>query len=527
MAVMKLQELSPPRSRRPLASRPQPHNRPLIRPSDHGWPVAVLGVPFDNVTLAEAVGRISAMIASRRPHYVATANMDFLVQAREDVELRRILLEADLVLCDGTPLVWASRWLGNGLRERVAGSDLVPALIRESAENGHRVFLLGAGPGVAAEAAERLQEQHPSLTICGHYSPPYSGLLEMDHEEATARIREAQPDLLLVSFGCPKQEKWIAMHYRSLGVPVVIGVGASLDFLANRVRRAPPWMQRNGMEWCYRLVQEPRRLFRRYANDLLRFGPALASQVLNLSPRPIPFTRRLEHRALFTASSWVHVWAAESLTAFSLTKDARFWKETALHPRHCLLDTSRVRAIDSTGVALLARWRQQLHVRGFQFVLLAPSPDVRRALKHLRLHDHFLIAENWPEAQRLIRTTQVPPRLVMFNGSPHPLAWQGEVTSENADQVWELTTGLIRSLGPTNATLVIDLSRLRFIDSSGVGLMLRVSNWARQQSIEVRFSAPQPDVRNVLEMTRLEHLLLQPAKGVSAPPESPPHLKAA
>jgi N-acetylglucosaminyldiphosphoundecaprenol N-acetyl-beta-D-mannosaminyltransferase len=451
------------------------------------------------------------MIASRRPHYVATANVDFLVQARGDVELRRILLEADLVLCDGTPLVWASRWLGNRLRERVAGSDLVPALIRDASENGHRIFLLGAGPGVAAEAASRLQNQYPSLNICGHYSPPYSGLLEMDHEEAAARIREAKPDLLLVSFGCPKQEKWIAMHYRSLGVPVVIGVGASLDFLANRVRRAPAWMRQSGLEWGYRLLQEPRRLFRRYANDLMRFVPAIVSQTVALSPRPVPFSRRLEHKALFTASSWVHVWAAESLTAFSLTKDARFWKETALHPRHCLLDTSRVRAIDSTGAALLARWRQQLHVRGFQFVLLAPSNEVRRALRHLQLHDHFLIAETWAEAQRLIRTTQVPPRLVMFNGSPHPLAWQGEVTAENVDQVWDLTTGIIRSLGPTTATLVIDLSKLRFIDSSGVGLMLRVGNWARQHSTEVRFSNPQPDVRNVLEMTRLDHLLLKTA----------------
>ncbi|MDF3059252.1 MAG: WecB/TagA/CpsF family glycosyl transferase [Rariglobus sp.] len=507
---MKLLE---PTSPSPARWSPRQRNdlRPDSRLADHGWPVAILGVPFDNVTLGAAVARISTMIADRRPHYVATANMDFLVQARGDVELRRILLEADLVLCDGTPLVWASRWLGNPLRERVAGADLVPALIREAAGKGHRIFLLGAGAGVAASAAEHLQGRFPELIICGHYSPPYSDLLEMDHEEAAGRIREARPDLLLVSFGCPKQEKWIAMHYRSLGVPVVIGVGASLDFLAERVRRAPLWMQRSGLEWAYRLVQEPRRLFRRYANDLVRFAPAMTSQWLNLSPRLLPFTRRSDHRASFSASSWIQLWAAEALTILSLKKDARFWSEAMQQKRHCLLDLSRVRAIDSTGTALLARWRQQLHAQGLQFVLISPSTEVKRALRHLQLQDHFLTAANWAEAQGLIKATQLPSRPVTLSGSPRPLAWRGEVTAENIDQVWQLTIDLLRSLGTRQVTLVIDLSQVRFIDSSGVGLMLRVTNWARQNDTEVRFSDPQPDVLNVLQMTRLDHLLLQPA----------------
>ena len=507
---MKLREITPPST---LRSMPRRRNgsRPDGRFAGHGWPVAIIGVPFDNVTLGEAVDRISAMIAEGRPHYVATANMDFLVQARGDVELRRILLEADLVLCDGTPLVWASRLLGNPLRERVAGADLVPMLMHEAARNGHRVFLLGAGAGVAASAAERLHQQHPSLIIAGHYSPPFSGLLEMDHEEAASRIREARPDVLLVSFGCPKQEKWIAMHYRSLGVPVVIGVGASLDFIADRVRRAPRWMQRTGLEWSYRLLQEPRRLFRRYANDLVHFAPALMSQCLNLSPRLLPFTRLSDHEALFFAAAWMQIWAAESLTVLSLTKDARFWRDSAQQPRHCLLDTSRVRAIDSTGAAMLARWRQQLHAQGFQFVLLAPSVEMIRALRHLQLHDHFLIAGNWAEAQGMIKATQLPPRPVAFNGTPPPVAWQGEVTAENVDEVWNLTIGILRSLGTRRVTFVIDLSQVRFIDSSGVGLMLRISSWARLHEAEVRFAEPQADVLNVLKLTRLDHLLLKAA----------------
>ena len=504
---MHLAESTPPKPIRPLPSsrKGRPPDKVFNKPA---WPVAIIGVPFDNVTLAETVDRISAMIASGRPHYVVTANMDFLVQALGDVELRRILLEADLVLCDGTPLVWASRWLGNPLRERVAGADLVPVLIREAARQGHRVFLLGAGAGVAASAAERLTREHPSLIISGHYSPPFSKLLEMDHEEAMRRIREARPDVLLVSFGCPKQEKWISMHYRSLGVPVIIGVGAALDFLADRVRRAPPWMQRGGLEWGYRLMQEPRRLFRRYANDVVRFAPALISQRLNLSPRPRPFTRLSDRQSSFTGPSWMRILAPEALTLHSVAKDARFWRESARNSCHCLLDTSGVLAIDSTGVAMLARWRQHLHARGFQFVLLSPSVEMSRALRLLQLHDQFLTAANWAEAQGLIKARQTPPRPVTFNGSPRPLSWKGEVTAANVDEVWELTLGLLSSLGPRRGTLLIDLSRVRFIDSSGVGLMLRVSNWARRHDTEVRFSDPQLAVLNVLKLTRLDHVLL-------------------
>ena len=227
-------------------------------------PLAILGVPFDNVTTEQVIQTIVEMVASRRPHYLVTANVDFLVQAQTDVELRRILFDADLVLCDGTPLLWASRLLGNPLAERVAGADIVPLLIRIAAERQYRIFLLGASPDSAQRAVANLRQQYEDLIIAGHYSPPFSTLLEMDHEKIKQRILAAQPDMLFVSFGCPKQEKWIAMHYRALGVPVAAGVGATIDFLAGHMKRAPVWMQRIGMEWVFRLAQKPRRLFGRY-----------------------------------------------------------------------------------------------------------------------------------------------------------------------------------------------------------------------------------------------------------------------
>ena len=237
----------------------------------------LLGVPFARLTLPAAVDAIGTMIAGGGPRQVVTANVDFLVQAQADPELRRILRTADLVLCDGMPLVWASRLRGTPLPGRVAGADLVPALLRRAEERGHRVFLLGAGPGVAAAAAARVRARHPRLREIGHASPPAGTLFELGAPGLLARIRAARPDLLLVAFGCPKQEKWIARHREELGVPVSIGIGATLDFLAGRVRRAPAWVGRCGFEWLFRLAQEPRRLARRYARDLVQFPALLAA----------------------------------------------------------------------------------------------------------------------------------------------------------------------------------------------------------------------------------------------------------
>ena len=487
-----------------LAPRACSRNAAPPAPAAAHWPVAVLGVPFDHVTIDETIRRIDAMVASRRPHYVVTANVDFLVQAHRDVELRRILLEADLVLCDGTPVLWASRWLGNRLPERVAGSDLAPALIQSAAEKGHRLFFLGAAPGVAAAAAEKLQQQYPSLQIAGTYAPPFSHLLEMDHDEITRRIRAANPDILLVSFGCPKQEKWIAMHHRALGVPVAIGVGATLDFLAGRVKRAPAWMRHTGTEWLYRLVQEPRRLYRRYASDLFHFLPTLATQWWHLASDRAAVVGARENS--LANPEWCHIEAGARLTRRSLEQQAVFWQHVHQRKVHCLLNLAGVRHVDGTGVAFLIRCRKELRSRGRQLVLLTPSEPLRRILASMRLTDHFVIAGDPAEATRRTDVPVAP--AIRAEGMTRSLAWCGEIVAANADDVWQMTTDHIRTFVAHRATLIIvDLSRLRFIDSSGAALMLRLKKWAQTQSAQVLFTHAQPNVRNVLQLTQLDQLL--------------------
>jgi exopolysaccharide biosynthesis WecB/TagA/CpsF family protein/anti-anti-sigma factor len=451
-------------------------------------PIAILGVAFDNVTTGEAVAAIEHMVASRRPHYLVTANVDFLVQAQNDVELRRILTEAHLVLCDGTPLVWASRLLGNRLPERVAGSDLVPVLLKVAAEKQYRVFLLGATPDSVEEAASCLRRKHPSLLLAGYYSPPFSKLLAMDHEEIKRRVREARPDLLFVAFGCPKAEKWMAMHYRDLGVPVVAGVGATIDFLAGRVKRAPRWMQHAGMEWIFRLACEPRRLFRRYMKDLWVFGWRIVAQLSLLQWLP-----RL--------SRW-----SSKLPA------ARWWDATRCVGRHCMVDLSGIRCMDSTDVGVLLTLQKKLHAVGRQFVLASVSRGVQRALALMRLKDQFDIAQDMAAAERIIaeRTLEesalVTPRA---EGGARGLAWQGEITAANAGEVWNHTRNLLESEGKPRP-VAIDLSRARFIDSSGLTTMLRLQQWAWRQGHKIVFTGLQPQVRDVvLRMAKLDLLLLE------------------
>jgi N-acetylglucosaminyldiphosphoundecaprenol N-acetyl-beta-D-mannosaminyltransferase len=483
---------------------------PPVNPS--GAPSVLLGVPFDNVTIADTVGLIEQMIASRQPHYLVTANVDFLIQALHDVELRRILFEAHLVLCDGTPLLWASRWLGNALPERVAGSDLVPLLIQAAAKRGYRLFFLGGTPESTSAAVTRLQIQHPELVIAGQYSPPFRDLLEMDHQETRRRILAARPDLLFVSFGCPKQEKWIGMHYRSLGVPVAIGVGGTIDFLAGRMARAPQWMRRTGTEWLYRLMQEPRRLAGRYARDCWYFGGLLAAQWCRTRLRRPRGRGPSESWKLRENESWREIHCPERLDAETARQEEPFWDRAG--DKDCLLDLSQVRFIDSTGVGLLVRLQKRARRQDRMLVLIAPSPAATQILRSMRLWPFFLVATTPAHARELLKESSGLSPAQWQSGPRSRLAWQGEVTAANADLVWNATEACLLAESCAKE-LEIDLSRVGFVDSTGLGLMVRAKKLAAKTGVSVKFSGARENVLNVIELAKLEDYLF-------GTPSSPP-----
>jgi N-acetylglucosaminyldiphosphoundecaprenol N-acetyl-beta-D-mannosaminyltransferase len=247
--------------------------------------VDVDGLDFDKVTMSEAVDAIVAMAKKRdRARYVCTGNLDHLVIASRNPEFRSAYEAADLVVADGTAIVWLSRLSTpscDALAERVTGSDLFWELTRASASEEVRLFLLGGLPGAAERAAIAATRRYPGASIVGTYCPPFD-TFDTDAEQARIRqrVQEARPDILLVALGAPKQELWIARNKDALGVPVSMGVGGSFEMAAGDRRRAPRWIQRTGFEWLYRFSQEPDRLFRRYfVEDLPYFSGAAARAI--------------------------------------------------------------------------------------------------------------------------------------------------------------------------------------------------------------------------------------------------------
>lgn len=242
--------------------------------------IEIAGVRIDACTLEETVQRVVEHAASRgAPAFVVTPNAHHVVMLQESEPFRRVYREAWLSVADGVPLIWASRLLGSPLPGRVNGTDLFEAVCAAAAKRRLRVFLLGGRPGAADAAARVLQERHPDLIIAGTYCPPFG--FERDAEESArtiSAVREARPDILFVGLGAPKQEIWMHENGEAVGVPVSLGIGVSFELVAGMVQRAPPWMQRSGLEWFFRLLMEPGRLWKRYAVTNPRFVALVLQQ---------------------------------------------------------------------------------------------------------------------------------------------------------------------------------------------------------------------------------------------------------
>lgn len=227
---------------------------------------------IDVLSLDEAVRWVMHAAASGPCRYVVTPNSDHIVMLETHGGLAEAYAEAHLVVADGMPLVWASRLIGPSLPERVTGSELMPRVCAAAAQSGDGIFLLGAGPGVAAAAQVRLEREFPGLRVVGTYCPPLGFERDLaELEKIRGLLLAADPAIVFVGLGAPKQELWMHAHYKQLARGVLLGVGASIDFAAGQARRAPVWMQKSGSEWVYRLLQEPRRLAKRYLKDTFVF----------------------------------------------------------------------------------------------------------------------------------------------------------------------------------------------------------------------------------------------------------------
>jgi N-acetylglucosaminyldiphosphoundecaprenol N-acetyl-beta-D-mannosaminyltransferase len=231
--------------------------------------ITLMGCYIDNLSMEETLQRVEEFVQAGKPHQHVVVNVDKLVKANRDPALRAIINDCALVNVDGMPVVWASRLLGKPLKERVAGCDLFEALMRRAGDRGWRVFLLGAKEHVVSEVARTYRQRYPGLVLAGWRNGYWRD--EAEEAQVVEQIRAARPDLLFVAISSPAKEEFLGRYQAEMKVPFAMGVGGTFDVAIGHVKRAPLWMQQSGLEWFYRFLQEPRRMFRRYFIDDMAF----------------------------------------------------------------------------------------------------------------------------------------------------------------------------------------------------------------------------------------------------------------
>lgn len=228
----------------------------------------LLNTYVNNVNMDEAIQAIEDMIASKKKSYIVAINVDVVMKIENDSYLKEITDKADMVLVDGKPLEWIAKWHKRPIKAKISGSDLVPILCKRAAEKGYSIFIIGGKEGIAEKAKQNLERDLPGIKIVGTYSPPFGFEKdEVELKKINEMISNAHPDILIACFGCPKQEKWIYENYQKNDAKFSVCAGATVDFLAGNVSRAPRWMSDHGLEWFYRFLQEPKRMFKRYFVD--------------------------------------------------------------------------------------------------------------------------------------------------------------------------------------------------------------------------------------------------------------------
>jgi len=251
----------------------------------------VLGCPISKLDLDQVIAEAQSFIKSKKPHYIAVVNVAKIVKMRSDRQLTTSVKSADLIGADGVPLVWASRLLGNPLPGRVNGTDLMYSLLEKADEVGYRVFFFGAKEEILQAVLARVRSEYPGVEIAGWQN----GYFKPEDEWNIARkIRASRADILFIAFGTPKEEIWVGRYLQAMGVPVVHGVGGSFDVFAGLIPRAPVWMQKAGLEWLFRLLQEPGRMWKRYLVPNSLFIGMLAREILRIRfgwPRSEPARR--------------------------------------------------------------------------------------------------------------------------------------------------------------------------------------------------------------------------------------------
>lgn len=230
---------------------------------------------IDNLSMQEVVDKVDNMVANDEKGFIVTPNVDHIVKMEKDLYMRDIFSKSAISTVDGKPLMWIAKWYGTPFKEKVSGSDLGIRLCRLCHEKGYRLFIFGGKEGVAEKAKENLERDYPGINVCGVYSPPFGFEKNPDEvKKSVEYINQCKPDILFACVGAPKQEKFVYENQDELDYKVAACIGATVDFIAGNVKRAPEWISRIGFEWFYRFCKEPKRLFKRYFVDDMKIFKA-------------------------------------------------------------------------------------------------------------------------------------------------------------------------------------------------------------------------------------------------------------
>jgi N-acetylglucosaminyldiphosphoundecaprenol N-acetyl-beta-D-mannosaminyltransferase len=480
---------------------------------------AILGIPVDNLSMDEAISGILEMITAYhsdgRPRYVATINVDFItnilswrLRRTRHPELMHILRRADMVTADGMPIVWASIWLGTPLKTRVAGSDMAPRLVEAAAIAGKSVYFLGGKrfEMTAYRAARVLKKKLPALEVVGVDAPwvhtAGESLAQAEEEDlkVVEKINAARPDILLIAFGSPKQEIWFDRNRHRLKVPVTIGVGATFEFLAGTMDRAPLWMQQSGLEWLFRLSQEPKRLWKRYLIDFLKFGILIWPSVFYrwyISIIGVSTEKAADQAPVIPPESGESSTVVPVLLPLPAHLDTAGAVNTAAAfqaASDIMIDFCKVTDVDAGGIGTLARAWQHAEASGTELNVAGLSPRHRRFLSINRLLDFF-------------RSTRRP----SFFYSGQSLANDMVLLRLSGVLDTRHVAGLeyqklLQDIGLRDC--IIDLTDLSYIGSSGLMLMLKISKHVLSNGKCFVICSPQTDVRQMFRMTDLKRLFV-------------------
>lgn len=357
--------------------------------SDPERPVAfLLGLPFHVVTMDETIDDAVVAVEAKRPAYYITANVDFIAQAYNNEPLKDILFHADRVVCDGMPLVWLSRYFKPALPERVAGSDMVFRLFEQANQRGWKVYFLGSDTETLTETKRILAGRYPKMDVVGTFSPPFGTVDSWPNEAILEDVKASKPDLLLVAVGCPKQEYWISRYYKDAGVPLSIGIGASLDFICGSQVRAPVWLQKIGMEWCWRMMSDPKRLVKRYAKDfyyliVLAYRQWQITRERSGGPHVESPDRPLERDSISSEVQWLS-WSGEAERS---VLDELERPDDPSKP--VFLNLSRVTFMDSSAIGLVAKFARDARQANVPFGIIQPSGNVVKIIDAMHLSAQF------------------------------------------------------------------------------------------------------------------------------------------